>query len=453
MASKFQRRQKWWIKFRHPVTGQRIRESLDTADEARAELLRQRLDLEVALLEPRFQAAEIPDAILRALGTSAARTEPAPAAVPLATAQSLPAAATVPHKRATVDEALAAYLRYIASQNAPHHVANKVSILRRFLGTDRVEKAGGPVKTKRRRLGKNEVVADPPPFFTGEHLDEITPTLVQNFIEGLGLGRKTMRHYREMFHHFFEFCLKFDLYVPGNWHRPNPIAALPSYVTRNRRITFLTEADVDAQIAALSGEPAMQIAVQIMIHAGLRRAETLWLTRDSIAPDLSFLSVRNCCDQESDIESSLKTGERAVTILPPLREALRRYLPTLQGRWVVPNGAGRRWRSDCFSKHLRVLNKSAGLAWTCLPYRHTYATRRAAEGWSLFTIAKEMGNSAAVVEEYYAAYIRPAALGASMQGNVMNPGHAQDPPPLLGGFLENPIPECGKPCQHALTTR
>ncbi len=436
MASKFQRRQKWWIKFRHPVTGQRIRESLDTGDEARAELLRQRLDLEVALLEPRFQAAEFPNAILLALGTGAARTEPVPAAVPPATAQPVSAAVAVPHKRATLDEALAAYLRYIAAQNAPHHVANKVSILRRFLGTERVEKAGGPVKTKRRRLGNDEVAPDPAPFFTGTHLDEITPALVQDFLEGTGLGRKTMRHYRELFHHFFEFCLKYNLYVPANWHRPNPIAALPSYVTRNQRITFLTEADANAQIAALAGEPAMQIAVQIMIQAGLRRAETLWLTRDSIAPDLSYLSVRNCCDKESDIESSLKTGERAVTILPPLREALRRYLPTLQGRWVVPNGSGRRWRPDCFSKHLRVLNKNAGLKWTCLPYRHTYATRRAAEGWSLFTIAKEMGNSAAVVEEYYAAYIRPAGISASFQGDVSNAGHVQDHAPLLEGFRE-----------------
>ena len=77
-----------------------------------------------------------------------------------------------------------------------------------------------------------------------------------------------------------------------------------------------------------------------MIHAGLRRAETLWLIGDSIATDLSYLSVRNCCDKKSDIESSPKTGERAVTILPPLREALRQYLPTLQGQWVVPNAAG-----------------------------------------------------------------------------------------------------------------
>ncbi len=55
MASKYQCRQQWWVKFRDPRTGTLIRESLETTDEARAELLRQRLDLEVALLEPHFK--------------------------------------------------------------------------------------------------------------------------------------------------------------------------------------------------------------------------------------------------------------------------------------------------------------------------------------------------------------------------------------------------------------
>jgi len=221
-----------------------------------------------------------------------------------------------------------------------------------------------------------------------------------------------MRHYRETFHHFFEFCIKFDLYQPTNWHRPNPISALPSYVTRNKRIVFLTQEQVDEQLAALASDPPMQMAATIMIHAGLRRAETLWLTKDAIAPDLSFLSVRNRTDEESDIESSLKTGERTVTILPPLRAALEKYLPQLAGPWLVPKPGGDRWRADCFSKRLRLLNAANGLGWTCLPYRHTYATQRAAEGWSLFQISKEMGNSVGVVEEYYAGYIRPAGVAA-----------------------------------------
>lgn len=413
MASKFQRRQNWWIKFRHPATGELIRESLETTDEARAELLRQRLDLEVALREPRFQAAEIPARVREVLGNVA--LVGVPAGLPVSSIQrvQVPPAPVLPvPKRTTVDEAVAAYLRFIKTENAKLHVANKVSIFRRFIGAERLEKAGGPVKTKRRRQEGGGHVPDPEPFFTGTFLDEITPVLVQNFFESLGVSRKTLRHYREAFHHFFEFCLKFDLYIPTNWHRPNPIAALPSYVTRNKHIVFLSAAEVDDQLARLECDPAMQMAARIMIHAGLRRSETLWLTKDAIASDFSFLSVRYHRDADTDIESTLKTGERTVTILPPLRDALREYVSTLKSQWIVPNKKGARWRPDDFSGRLRTLNQGFGLPWTCLAFRHTYATQRAAEGWSLFRIAKEMGNSVAVVEEYYAGYIRPSSSGS-----------------------------------------
>lgn len=408
MASKFLRRQKWWIKFRHPATGQTIRESLETENEIRAELLRERLELQVALLDPRFQAVEIP-ARLRPKLAWPDSTPASPVQVSIAP-KVAPVSPAPIATRCSVDEAITTYLRFIASENAALHVANKVSMLRRFVGANRVEKAGGPAKTKRRRLENGKVLLDPPAFFTGTFLDEITPAVVQEFLEGLGVGRKTMRHYREMFHHFFEVCLKFDLYHPTNWHRPNPMSALPGYASRNRRIVFLSQPQIEEQVAVLADDRGIQMAATLMIYAGLRRAETLWLTRDSIAADLSYLSVLNRRDEESDIESTLKTGERTVTILPPLRAALEKYLPLLDGPWIVPNTSGGRWRPDCFSTRLRALNAKAGLTWTCLPYRHTYATQRAAQGWSLFQISKEMGNSAAVVEEYYAGYIRPVQI-------------------------------------------
>ena len=52
----------------------------------------------------------------------------------------------------------------------------------------------------------------------------------------------------------------------------------------------------------------MHLAVAIMIFAGLRRAETLWLAPSHIASDRSYLSVVNRVDPDEDIESSLKTG-------------------------------------------------------------------------------------------------------------------------------------------------
>jgi integrase len=272
-------------------------------------------------------------------------------------------------------------------------------MMRRFFGSERIDAMAG----KPARNGDAGV----PAFFAGGFIDEITPALIQGFMDQMDVSKKTKRHYREFFHHFFEFCMKFDFYQPTNWHRPNPIAALPSYVSRNRRIVFLTHQQVQEQLRVLQDFPKLQIAVAIMIYAGLRRAETLWLTRDAISNDVSFLSIVNRIDDHRAIESSLKTGDRSVTILPPLKALIDEYLPRVRGKWLVPSSTGEQWDGNAFAKKLRALNHAAGLAWTCLHYRHTYATQRAAEGWPLFRIAREMGNSVSVVEQYYAGFIRP----------------------------------------------
>jgi integrase len=307
---------------------------------------------------------------------------------------------------------MAAYLSFIATENAPRHVENKISMLRRFIGTDRADNIPRPVASdKPRRRFKKAY----PVFFKGTFVDEITPTLLQEFMDGLKVGMKTKRHYREFFHHFFEHSIKFGHYRPDNIHCPNPMAALPSFLSKNRRIVFLSHDDVDKQLAVLTPHPAFHMAAALMIYAGLRRAETLWLTRDSFSQDLSFLSVVNRLDEESDTESSLKTGERTVTILPQLRSILEKYLPTLQTRWVVPLPSGGRWNGDAFGKRLAAHNSAAGVKWTCLHYRHTYATQRAAEGWSLLRISHEMGNSVKIVAEFYAGYMRPVEIGAPPQ--------------------------------------
>lgn len=169
MASECQRRQTRWTKFRTPIEGRIIRESFETNDEVRAELLRSRLDLEVALLEPRFRAAEIPTRLREVLALEDFAHTPvmAPASSSPSTHFVQISPQPVAPKRATGDEAGASYFRFIASENARLHSS------------------------------------------------------------------------------FPRVCLKFDLYHLTNWHRPNPIAALPGYVSKDRRIVFLTQAQVD----------------------------------------------------------------------------------------------------------------------------------------------------------------------------------------------------------------
>lgn len=417
MANIFLRHRTWWIKFHHPATGARIRESLETRDPARAELLRRRIELEVALGDPRLGAAEIPPSLRDQIhswshGTPArpldAPAIPAEVYIPPAPAPALPSSAKS-QERVRIEEALTSYLASIRGENAPRHVENKLSMLRRFLGTARVERfvQSEDPKSRARRLE-----CPTPGFFAGEFLDEITPSLLQEFFLKLDVSTKTKRHYREFLHHFFKYCINFELYRPSNFHCPNPLSALPSYLEKNRIIVYLTPEDVEAQLAILEPHPELHIAAAVMIYAGLRRSEALWLTQDAISSDLAFISVVNRIDEETDIESTLKTGERSVTILPPLQRLLEKYLPTLHGQWLVPKPKGGRWTPDGFSRKLRKINDDADLKWSCMHFRHTYATQRAAQGWSLFRIAQEMGNSVAVVEEYYAAYIRPPEIGA-----------------------------------------
>ncbi|MEO6054764.1 MAG: hypothetical protein ABIP97_12190 [Chthoniobacterales bacterium] len=409
MAAIYQRRHTWWIRFYHPRTGKLVRESLGTPDSARAELLRQRVELEAALLEPRLQAAELPAAVSQALGT--------PVSLPVIEVSATPVLPSVQIPRVSIEVALKSYIDFIRADNAPRHVDNKLSMLRRFLGTGRVEPFVISDNAKHRGLRLRKSMGG---HFKGEFLDEITPSVLQEFFTRLEVSIKTKRHYREFFHHLFEFCIKFGLYRPENWHCPNPAAALPTYLSRNRRIIYLGIDQVDEQLAALENHPAFQMAAAIMIHAGLRRAEALWLTRDAISPDLSFLSVVNRVDPENDLESSLKTGDRSVTILPPLKRMLEAYLPTLSGEWLIPKPGGGRWNGDAFAKRLKDFNTQAELKWTCLHYRHTYATQRAAQGWSLLRIAHEMGNSVAIVAEYYAAYMRPVEIGAPVSAPVLS---------------------------------
>ena len=106
MASKFMRRKTWWIKFQHPATGEILRESLATHDPARAELLRERLELEIALLDPRFQAVDVPEGVRRLIPVQASvapAVQPAvqPTIVPAQQVfPTMPSAARVPFDEA-----------------------------------------------------------------------------------------------------------------------------------------------------------------------------------------------------------------------------------------------------------------------------------------------------------------------------------------------------------------
>ena len=112
MASKFLRRQEWWIRLHHFETGRTIRYSLETDNESRAELLGRRMDLEVALLDPILHTLKIPPRLRQVMGSAEAK----PASSGNGADTEVPHPATTPSvakmaTRTKLDEAVVAYLR------------------------------------------------------------------------------------------------------------------------------------------------------------------------------------------------------------------------------------------------------------------------------------------------------------------------------------------------------
>ena len=374
----------WWVKFYHPLDARCHRASLGTSDESAAKKILRRLEAEIELRRP--ELTPMPASLNEILGQGV-----------LGKQTSNPESIITPlsHlKSATVIEALRSYYSFIKAENDSHHAAGKLSIVRAFFGSAVVEEATG-----------ESCRTISPAFFKNKTLDGLTPVVLADFVSTREIEDSTRKHYRQVFHHFIEKMIDLSLFVPSNPLRPNPAAALPTYQNKNEVISFLSDADIGKQVKALATEPMIQLGVEIMIHAGLRREEMTGLRSEDISTDRKFLKVAKYIDQRTQKPRKLKTGWRDVPVPLVLRERLIKHLEKHDNYWLLPGWNNARWTADNFSKTLAALNKKAGLSWTCNEYRHTYATNLAKNGASLFKIAKLMGNSHQIVEKHYAQYI------------------------------------------------
>lgn len=386
----------WWAKYYHPSTFEPLRDSLNTTDEARAKLLLRRLDLEIELARPEIGSVGIPDKIRERIGITVPVIPPTPVlqttpASPIEAPAITPKAAA---RNAPVPEAIKRYHSFIKSDNDDHHVAGKLSILRAFFGTASIDEALG-------QRCRNKVVG----YYLQPTIGGISGIVLQDFFEKLERGDSTKRHYREVLHHFLEKMIDFEIYTPPSIHRPNPVATLPSFETRNDVITYLTPENIAEQRAALAGNAPILIAVDIMIEAGLRREEALGLRREDIVRDTRQLNVAWYVDPKSGKVRKLKTGCRKIPISPSLRAKLIGHLASLEGDWLIPGPGGNRWTGDYFSKTLATLNAKAGIHWTCHEYRHTYATCLASNGASLLKIARRLGDTIQTAAKYYTQFV------------------------------------------------
>jgi integrase len=123
-----------------------------------------------------------------------------------------------------------------------------------------------------------------------------------------------------------------------------------------------------------------------------------------------------------------------------LYEILTTYSPQRSEPWFFPSPRGRRWDADNFSQELREINRSHGLKWSCLDFRHTFGSQLAQKGESLYKIAELMGNSPEVCRKHYAA-LMPEKMHDVVEFSPTNSSKADKTEVMLKQILEKLDPK------------
>jgi site-specific recombinase XerD len=228
-------------------------------------------------------------------------------------------------------------------------------------------------------------------------------------VQRRGLAPKTANRNREILCRLFNWAMD-----EGGVRMPNeknPVARVGRYKEHAPEISFLTLKQIDEQLQVLTPDNQLQTMVAVLIYAGLRREELLWLTHDDVDLKTGTNGMLRIPAKTIDGRSwQPKTARNRVVLIS---SNLRRYLDAytrrlVPGGWLFPSPAGTWWDPDNLSHDLTDANRASGLKWSCLDYRHSFGSHLAMKGESLYKIATLMGNSPEIGRRHYTAMLLEA---------------------------------------------
>jgi integrase len=305
---------------------------------------------------------------------------------------------------------LEAFCEYLETARSRKAFKNDLSYLRTFFGPacealkpkstlNRRHKPRAPMQVKDRLPRRHVKVAT---------LEELTPRMIEEHIIRRirldGIAPKTANRLREVLHVMFNYAIRQHGFRSVDRRFPNPVDAVPPRKQDEHQIRFLSLAEVDQQLETLADHRVLQTMVAVLIYAGLRREEVVWLTCDDVDLDNGMIRVwKKTVGRETWRPKTRRN--RRVPISSALRSYLDSYGPPAKGPWYFPSPRGPRWDPDHFSQRLREINHENGLVWSCLDFRHTFGSQLAIKGESLYKISELLGNSPEICRRHYAALI------------------------------------------------
>lgn len=276
------------------------------------------------------------------------------------------------------------------------------SVLRQIFG----EVCPELVKT----VGKDKTFeAKKRPTIGVKHIQDITPETIDDFLthsikneNGSGyISKTTANRYRESIRAFINWAMKVKkVSMPSN---SNPVCSIGKLSEEELPCSFMTQSEIKKQLLSLHHNIQLFTMVAMLIFAGLRREELLWLRTGDVDLEKRMIYVRSK-RIDGIFWKPKNKKDRVVPISKLLTRILKMYVrrgKTSKG-WYFPSPGGCRWDADNFSGCLKAINDNKKLHWTCLDFRHTFGSHLAMKNISLYKISKLLGNSPEICRKHYA---------------------------------------------------
>ncbi len=309
-----------------------------------------------------------------------------------------------------VDDFLQAFCEFLWRTRTRKSAKNDISYLRMFFGPRCPALQPGSSVNHRFRVS-GALVSTPTPraydrAVPVRHLEGLSTETISGYIRERiiedHIAPKTANRIREVLHRMFTYAIEHHGYVCPDHRYRNPVEGVRRAQESAPLITWLTTEQIAEQLRVFDDSVTLKAMVATFIYAGLRREEGLWLTVDDVDLDKRLIYVRAKLINGEHWQPKTKRN-RVVPISGALHEILAAYSPQRTEPWFFPSPRGKRWDADNFSQDLREINRSHGLSWSCLDFRHTFGSHLAQKGESLYKIAELMGNSPEICRRHYAA--------------------------------------------------
>ena len=248
-------------------------------------------------------------------------------------------------------------------------------------------------------------------FFGARPLHHLTPGMVEDYKvwrREMGVKEITLRHDLHALSGLMQFGMK------HHWCRENVVRHVEIPGDREATRIYVISADEEAAyFAGAKRNKALYTAARLMLLQGFRPSELMALKREDVDLKARTVVIR---------EGKTSSARRVLPLVEESVELLRAQLARHKRDWVFPGRGHAGPQKSVIRAHDALLLR-LNMAFVLYDFRHTFATRAAAAGVPITSLAKILGH---VDLRCVMRYVHPTAADLRSAMDLLDGGHRDD---------------------------